>query len=254
MSDSTRRVLAVGLLLAVPALLSSVCVAGDTRPAEVAQPKLRDELIRRMGEDQECRKRTWETFSHSSASELKAFDWNAFIRDLHLDPRDAARLADDIRKMGLTKVSDAAVIAFKKQIETDRANTARMKEIIDRFGWPGKKLVGGQAARAAWVLVQHADYDHPFQKRCLGLLERAAKDGDADPGDFALLTDRVLVADGQKQRYGTQYELVAGKITPRPIEGEGHVDQRRREVGLEPLANYLKTAQDFYNSSSRARQ
>ena len=69
--------------------------------------------------------------------------------------------------------------------------------------------------------------------------------------DVAYLTDRVLLAEGKKQVYGTQFTLTNGKCQPRPLEDEAHVDQRRQEVGLPPLAAYLKEAESFYGGGSR---
>ena len=37
-----------------------------------------------------------------------------------------------------------------------------------------------------------------------------------------------------------------GKFKPRPLEDESNVDQRRKEVGLPSLAEYLKEAESFY--------
>src|SRR5262245_47910462 len=45
----------------------------------------------------------------------------------------------------------------------DRENTARLKQIIDRIGWPTISRVGAQASSAAWLLVQHADAEPEFQ-------------------------------------------------------------------------------------------
>ena len=49
---------------------------------------------------------------------------------------------------------------------------------------------------------------------------------------LALLTDRVLVEDGELQRYGTQAEIVDGAVRFSPIEDEAHVDERRAGLGL----------------------
>lgn len=87
----------------------------------------------------------------------------------------------------------------------DGATTARMKQIIARYGWPGKNLVGKDGAENAWLLVQHADRDCPFQASCLLLMQKAAASGEASPDDVALLTDRVLIRQGKKQFYGTQF-------------------------------------------------
>ncbi len=123
----------------------------------------------------------------------------------------------------------------------DAANQARLVEVFDQHGWPGWELVGHDGSTAAWAIVQHADLDVDLQRRGLALLEAAVAAGDASPGDLAYLVDRVRVADGEPQVYGTQWEPSAsGEWRPRtPIEDEEGVDARRAEAGLPPLADYL---------------
>ena len=125
-----------------------------------------------------------------------------------------------------------------EKVDTD--NTARMKQIIQDQGWPGKSMVGEDGAHAAWLLVQHADLDHEFQKQCSKLLEKAVEAKEASGKDLAYLTDRVRVAEDKPQVYGTQMKFIEGKLGPAPIEDEANVDKRRAAVGLEPLADYVK--------------
>ncbi|GAA4925051.1 hypothetical protein HD597_011399 [Nonomuraea thailandensis] len=124
----------------------------------------------------------------------------------------------------------------------EKANTDRMRQILDQHGWPGYELVGKDGAQAAWALVQHADRDLQLQKRGLELMRRAAEEGDADPSDLAFLVDRVRVAEGRPQVYGTQWETdPQGRWKPRtPIEDEAKVDDRRADAGLKPLREYLE--------------
>jgi hypothetical protein len=63
--------------------------------------------------------------------------------------------------------------------DIDLRNIEQMKHIVERATWPGKSLVGEDAAEVAWLLVQHADLDLDFQERCLPLLEEAARSGEA---------------------------------------------------------------------------
>src|SRR3989344_5778883 len=44
-----------------------------------------------------------------------------------------------------------------------RANTERLKEIIEKSGWPSIDLVGKKASRNAGLIIQHADHDVRFQ-------------------------------------------------------------------------------------------
>ncbi len=136
--------------------------------------------------------------------------------------------------------------------EIDRRNTARMKEIVDRCGWPGFALVGKDGEQAAWLLVQHADRDHAFQKRCLVLITEAVRAGQAAAEHMAYLTDRVRVAEKQKQVYGTQFRYVGSRLEPEPIEDESHVDSRRQAVGLPSMAQYRAMMEKMYGAPPAA--
>jgi hypothetical protein len=112
----------------------------------------------------------------------------------------------------------------------DRANTARMREIVAEHGWPGQALAGADGAHAAWLLVQHAPAE--FQERCLPLLEEAVARGDAAPRDLAYLTDRVLMHRGEPQVYGTQYRVIDGGLSLWTVRDPDFLDQRRAALGL----------------------
>jgi hypothetical protein len=135
---------------------------------------------------------------------------------------------------------------LKALVDIDAENRAWLKGVIEKHGWPGKTLVGEDGAHAAWLLVQHADADVPFQRKCLDLLKDAVKAREATGTDLAYLTDRVLVAEGKKQLYGTQLEQKDGKLIPKRIENPDEVDNRRKEVGLMPMAEYLGFASKVY--------
>jgi len=135
---------------------------------------------------------------------------------------------------------------FKLVEEIDTANTQRLKEIVAKRGWPGVSLVGKDGASAAWLLVQHADRDREFQKKCLGLMKELLPKGEVSKPNFAYLTDRVLVAEKKQQLYGTQFHTVAGKLVPQPIEDEAKVDARRKEMGLGTLEEYRAQMEKMY--------
>ena len=129
----------------------------------------------------------------------------------------------------------------------DARHTAHLEEVVTKHGWPGKSLVGERAAHAAWLLVQHADAAPAFQRRCLELMTKMPA-GEVSATDVAYLTDRVLLAEGKPQRFGTQFEKdAAGRWVPKTLEDPEHVDERRRAVGLEPLADYGRRMSDVYD-------
>ena len=121
----------------------------------------------------------------------------------------------------------------------DSTRAQRLKEIIAEHGWPTWELVGVDGGTAAWVVAQHADFDREFQAEVVELMRAAVDAGEADPIELAYLEDRVLVNTGEPQRWGTQVRCRDGVPAPAtPIVDEATVDDRRTELGLEPLADY----------------
>ncbi|MBL7255906.1 DUF6624 domain-containing protein [Paractinoplanes lichenicola] len=119
-------------------------------------------------------------------------------------------------------------------------NGDRLAEIMDEHGWPTAELVGPDAARRAWLVAQHADRQLTVQRRALELMSAAVRAGQADPGQLAMLEDRVLINAGHRQRYGTQIAgIVDGAPVPWPCDDPEHMDQRRAAVGLEPYAVHV---------------
>jgi len=148
---------------------------------------------------------------------------------------------DQRARMGMRVAGDESggnALAAMTRIDED--NSARMHEIVDEVGWPTKSAVGSDGAQAAWLLVQHADLDVAFQRRCLTLMEEELARDDVYAGNFAYLTDRVLVNEGKQQEYGTQFHTAGGKQQPRPIRDAKHVDARRKKMGLSTLDEYRK--------------
>ncbi|PZT68732.1 hypothetical protein DN402_13570 [Streptomyces sp. SW4] len=116
----------------------------------------------------------------------------------------------------------------------------RLREIMDEYGWPTAELVGEEAARAAWLVAQHADRQLDVQRRALQLMQQAVSAGSAGPRELAFLRDRTLVNEGRKQVYGTQIAGVKdGAPVPWPCEEPERLDELRAEVGIEPFDEYV---------------
>jgi hypothetical protein len=121
----------------------------------------------------------------------------------------------------------------------DADNVAWLQSVVAAVGWPGSSLVGEDGAHAAWLLAQHADADPAFQRRCLDLMTQAVDRGEATGTDLAYLTDRVLLAEGQPQEYGTQMTGREERWVPRRLRDPDHVDERRAAVSLGPMHEYI---------------
>jgi hypothetical protein len=130
--------------------------------------------------------------------------------------------------------------------QVDAENLPWLKNVITETGWPGRAVVGDDGASAAWLLVQHADSDPAFQRQCLDLLTEAASRGEATKAQVAYLTDRVLLAEGKPQEFGTQAIGRNGQWVPRDLRDPGHVDQRRAAMSLGSLADNLARITEQY--------
>ncbi|MFJ1614494.1 DUF4135 domain-containing protein [Streptomyces sp. NPDC088249] len=115
---------------------------------------------------------------------------------------------------------------------------AWLTDVIREHGWPGHALVGERAAEAACRLVQHAEGPADLLRECLARMEQAAAEGDIPWRHVAYTTDAIRLGEGSPQLYGTKFRRGAGGLEPCPIEDPGAVDERRRRLGMEPLARY----------------
>jgi hypothetical protein len=139
---------------------------------------------------------------------------------------------------------DAAL--FHEVMTIDSSNARWLKETVARHGWPDRDVVGGDGARAAFLLVQHADHDTAFQAAMLPALEAAFRRGQASGQSVALLTDRIAVARKEPQVYGSQTKTTDGRLTFEPIKDSAGVDARRAQMGLPPLAEYRRVLDSVY--------
>ena len=144
----------------------------------------------------------------------------------------AARAAVDPSRAGDYDPATQAVL------KVDAANLLRIEAIVARHGFPTRTLVGDDGVDAAWMLVQHADADPAFQADALRRIKALLSSGEFDRERYAMLTDRVLRAQGKPQRYGSQFEIVDGQWVAQAMEDPANVDRRRAELGMMPLTEY----------------
>jgi len=121
----------------------------------------------------------------------------------------------------------------------DKKHTMALKKIIKQYGWPTITMVGVEASMAAWLIAQHADHDRNFQKECLILLKQLPR-GYISLHNIAYLEDRLLIAEHKLQLYGTQFDSQGPDMKPLPIQDEGHVDERRKQMGLSTMTEYKR--------------
>ncbi len=163
-------------------------------------------------------------------------------------------LADELAKMVVTDQLAAANAyppeshshltleqwkSFKDSIF--KTQQRRVKEIFDDLGFVGFDLAGKQGSSDFWLIVQHSDHNPEFQLEVLERMKIEVDNGNADSRNYGLLVDRVKLNTGQAQIYGTQldYNMEICQAFPKKLEDSINVNKRRKEIGLEPLEEYL---------------
>jgi hypothetical protein len=131
----------------------------------------------------------------------------------------------------------------------DEENTAWLESTVRHDGWPTISVVGEEASQAAWLLVQHADHKPEFQSKCLAMM-KLLPEGEIKLANIAYLEDRVRVAEGKSQLYGTQFYKEGDHFGPRPIEDEENLEARRASMGLETFEANKQRMIDTYGNLS----
>lgn len=162
--------------------------------------------------------------------------------------RDLLRLAaeDQVGRSGLAAAAARQdTLYLKRFVAADSLRSEWLEALVGERGWPTPALVGAEGVRAAWTLLQHSP-DTAFQARMLPEVERAAARGELPRADVAMLTDRVLVKSGRRQRYGTSFSVKDGRLVADPIEDVAGLAARRAELGMPEMSAYAKLLGELY--------
>ena len=128
---------------------------------------------------------------------------------------------------------------IKLMTEADSIDLIKVTAILDKYGWLGPGVIGGECNTTLFMVIQHSDLK--VQEKYLPMMRRAVKNGQAKANSLALLEDRVALRQGKKQTYGSQvsWNMITNRAYVAPLADPDNVDKRRAEVGLPPLAGYL---------------
>ncbi|MGB4772660.1 MAG: DUF6624 domain-containing protein [Chitinophagaceae bacterium] len=133
------------------------------------------------------------------------------------------------------KPVDSAVARYQRTI---RSNFPLVKNIYEKYGYPGYDFIGRETSDQYFLLVQHSDFEPDFQRQVLRSMKEEVFKKNASGKSYAFLVDRVEINAGRPQIYGTQVNMSADtKI--KPCVDTANLDKRRAKVGLEPIRTYL---------------
>ena len=122
----------------------------------------------------------------------------------------------------------------------DSLNLAKVIRIIDERGWLSADIIGYNGNNALFLVIQHSNL--PTMLKYLPIIKDAVTKGNAKASSLAMLEDRINTLQNKKQTYGSQLftDPNTGKSNLLPLVDPDHVDERRAQVGLGPIAKYLQ--------------
>lgn len=131
--------------------------------------------------------------------------------------------------------------------EKDSLNQIVIKKILNEHGWLGADVIGEQGNSTLFLVIQHSALE--TQLEYLPLMREAVKKGNASASSLALLEDRTALGQGKLQIYGSQIwsNPETGELFVAPLIDPKNVDQRRAEVGLGTLSDYVGNWQLKWN-------
>jgi len=140
------------------------------------------------------------------------------------------------RRAYLLKPLDTHLRFAVERVDAD--NQAWLERLIRDQGVPTAEQVGENGVKWTWVLVQHTDADPKFQASVLPEFATRFAAHELSADAFAKISDRVLLAQGKPQQFGTQFNWLSGHFDPKGVDDLVAIDAHRRAIGLMPLADY----------------
>ncbi len=119
-------------------------------------------------------------------------------------------------------------------------NLEELEILLKIKGWPEKSQVGREASAAPFYVIQHSNAK--AQEKYIGLFGAACRKGEGNWQQYALMFDRMRMNQNLPQKYGTHFILdnrATGEKKLYPLEDETRVNEWRKEIGLEPLKDYM---------------
>lgn len=141
------------------------------------------------------------------------------------------------RKFGMRSSVASALWRLKFMIQ--EKNQKELEQLVAAKGWPKIADVGSDAAMSAYLVAMHTN--DGSQKKYLPMIKQRCEENELPWQRYANIYDRCLYNENKPQKYGThtRFNDLTKSEELYPLEDEAKVDEWRKELGLEPLAEYL---------------
>lgn len=154
------------------------------------------------------------------------------------------RLRDSLITIYGAESKEAAV--YQKEFRENHAlNIKKVKEILSNHGWPEQAMIGDQGNITICNVLQHADQE--TREQYIPMMKQAVLDKKLEARFLVRAEDRIATDKGELQIYGGQmkYYPQTKSFNVWPVYDPINIDKRRAEIGLGPIAEFLKSRFDF---------
>ena len=141
------------------------------------------------------------------------------------------------KKIGINSTVVNALWDLKQII--NNKNQKELEGLLQAKGWPKISAVGQSASTTAFLIIQHSNIAK--QKKYLPIIKKLCSIKESDWQEYALMYDRIQVSENKPQKYGSQIHFNEKTQTNElyPLENETKVEEWRKELGMESLADYV---------------
>ena len=154
------------------------------------------------------------------------------------------RLRDSLIRIYGTESKEADI--YQKEYRKNHAvNIVKIKAILNKNVWPDSTQIGTQGNLTICNVLQHADLK--TREHYIPLMKQAVVNKKLEARFLVRAEDRIATDKGELQIYGGQmkYYPETKSFNVWPVFDPINIDKRRAEIGLEPIALFLKNRFDF---------
>ncbi len=189
-----------------------------------------------------CKSEKKETLSEKPVQEPK--NLIAVLDTIWQKEQIPIRLRDSLIRIYGADSKEADV--YQKEYRKNHAvNIVKIRDILDIDTWPELAQIGEQGNLTICNVLQHADLE--TREHYIPLMKQAVLDKKLEARFLVRAEDRIATDKGQLQIYGGQmkYYPETKSFNLWPVFDPENIDKRRVEIGLEPIAIFLKNRFDF---------
>ena len=171
------------------------------------------------------------------------------------DPKPDDKLRDQILSINAQEIKDLQTAAKKepdnnKKSPLTEAITQKVAEqlcsILSSNAWPVKSTVGPEAA-SIWIRLIRINLPFSVQRELAQVISAAVEKNEVDKNlDLAAMIDRLRLAAGAPQIFGTQAVPQNGFLVLWPLQSEERADAFRADYGMGRLRDGIRSLELSY--------